>query len=219
MCVFSTVQDAILGGVDSPSNAVEWALAEVMRHPKILKKAQDELDMMVGRDRLVEEDDVPQLLYIQAIVKEIFRLHPVTPLLVPREALEACEIEGYLIPAGTQAYVNIWAIGRDPQLWKDPLEFNPDRFLGSPIDLAGFDFELLPFGSGRRKCPGMNMGLLEVQYILAVLIQSCDWSFPPGQSPEDFDMTEGVGIVNHRAVPLEAIVTARLGKETLAAAA
>ncbi|CAM6104831.1 unnamed protein product [Calypogeia fissa] len=212
------IQDTILGGVGSSASSVEWTLSEILRHPKILKKLQDELDITVGRERLVAEEDISKLPYLQAVVKESFRMHPATPMLIPRISLEACEIEGYYIPAGTHAFVNVWAIGQDSEVWENPQDFNPDRFLGNPIDVIGANFELLPFGSGRRKCPGINLGVIFVQYVLAVLLQNCDWSFPPGKTPDTFDMREGVGIVNHRIERLAAIVTRRLPRHILAPA-
>lgn len=208
-------QDIFLGGVESPASTVEWALAELLKHPEQLKKAQDELDTVVGRQRLVDESDIPSLPYLRAIVKETFRLHPVTPLLIPRESSEACELGGFHIPSGSQIFVNIWAIGRDPEYWDKPTEFNPDRFLGSPIDPLGQHFELVPFGSGRRKCPGIGLGLVFVEYFLAFLIQGCEWSLPDGQAAGDMDMADGIGIVNHKNVPLEACASPRLPQHVI----
>jgi cytochrome P450 len=136
----------------------------------------------------MKESDLQNLPYLQAVVKETLRLHPTVPLLVPRMAAEACEIEGYYIPKNARLIVNAWGIQRDPDVWESPLEFNPDRFVGSSVDIRGSNFEVIPFGAGRRMCAGMNMGLLMVQFILATLLHSFDLSLPDGESPEKLDM-------------------------------
>ncbi|KAK6123084.1 hypothetical protein DH2020_043171 [Rehmannia glutinosa] len=143
-------------GTDTTSSTVEWAIAELMRHPKILAQAQQELDSVVGKNRLVTESDLTRLTFLQAIVKENFRLHPSTPLSLPRIAQESCVVNGYYIPKGSTLLVNVWAIARDPDKWSDPLEFRPERFLTGGerpnADVRGNDFEVIPFGAGRRIC-------------------------------------------------------------------
>nr|AAS48419.1 flavonoid 3'-hydroxylase [Allium cepa] len=193
-------------GTDTSSSTVEWALSEMIRHPDALKRAQRELDEVVGRDRLVSETDIRSLPYIQAIVKETFRLHPSTPLSLPRISSEACTVNGYLIPKNTTLLVNVWAISRDPGVWKEPLEFRPERFLGGggyeTVDLKGNDFELIPFGAGRRVCAGLSLGLRMVQFLTATLVHGFDWKLVDGQSAEKLDMEEAYGLPLQRAVPL-----------------
>lgn len=185
-------------------------MTELLRHPSILKKAQDELDAVAGRDRLVEEDDIPNLKYMHCIVREVMRLHPPGVMTLPHECIESREVSGYHIPAKAQLFVNMYAIGRDPEVWARPLEFDPERFLSTSIDVHGQDFELLPFGSGRRMCPGKNLGLVLVEYILAVFLHACNWALPPGINPQDVDVAEGPGVLLVRKNPLEAIASPRL---------
>nr|AYM55669.1 cytochrome p450 [Croton stellatopilosus] len=193
-------------GTDTSSSTVEWAIAELIRHPKILSKVKQELDSVVGRDRLVTELDLAQLTYFQAVVKETFRLHPSTPLSLPRLAAESCEINGYHIPKGSTLLVNVWAIARDPDVWSDPLEFKPERFLPggekANVDVRGNDFELIPFGAGRRICAGMSLGLRMVQLLIATLVHGFDWELADGLMPEKLNMDESFGLTLQRAVPL-----------------
>jgi flavonoid 3'-monooxygenase len=205
------LQTMFLAGSDTTSMTVEWAIAELIRHPKMMKKCQEELDfVMNGKQRRLKETDLQNLPYLQAVVKETLRLHPTVPLLVPRMAAEACEIEGYYIPKNAQLIVNAWGLQRDPDVWERPLEFNPDRFVGSNVDIMGNNFEVIPFGAGRRLCAGMNMGLLMIQVLLATLLHSFDLSLPDGQSPKKLDMTEVFGLTLHRVAPLLVVPAARL---------
>lgn len=203
--------DLFTAGTDTSASTVEWALAELIRHPKMLKRLQEEIDSVVGRDRRrLKETDIPKLPYLQAVVKETFRLHPSTPLLLPRLAAEACEVEGYYIPKNARLLVNTWGIQRDPDVWERPLEFDPERFAGSAVDVRGTDFEVIPFGAGRRVCAGVSMGIRMVQLMLASLVHSFDWSLPEGQLPENLDMAEAYGLTLQKAVPLLAAPAARL---------
>ncbi|KAJ4820197.1 Flavonoid 3'-hydroxylase [Rhynchospora pubera] len=201
-------------GTDTSSSTVEWALAELIRHPDILKKAQEELDSVVGRHRIVTEQDLPNLPIFQAIIKEVFRLHPSTPLSLPRMADNECKINGYLVPKNATLLVNVWAIAKDPTVWKDPLRFDPGRFLPggthAHADLKGNDFELIPFGAGRRICAGMSLGLRMVQIMTATLIHGFDWILPDGQMADTLDMEEAYGLTLQRAVPLVACPVPRL---------
>jgi cytochrome P450 len=189
---------------------VEWALVELIRHPNVIKKVQDELDDVVGQERVVDENDIPQLKYLQAVVKKTFRLHPLGPLLMPHETREACEIGGYHIPAKSHIFVNVWAVHRHPSAYENPFDFNPERFVGSLIDVKGKDFQLLPFGAGRRMCPGLNYGLLMVQIELAKLLHSFTWTLPKGQNPQDIDMDEIFGVSIPKKIPLQVVASARL---------
>ncbi|XWS73642.1 hypothetical protein CRYUN_Cryun02cG0146000 [Craigia yunnanensis] len=197
-------------GTDTSSSIIEWALAEIMKNPKILKKAHDEMDKVIGRNRRLEESDIPKLPYFQAICKETFRKHPSTPLNLPRVSTQACEINGYYIPKNTRLSVNIWAIGRDPDVWENPLDFTPERFLSgknAKIDPRGNDFELIPFGAGRRICAGTRMGIMLVEYILGTLVHSFEWMLPNGG---ELNMDEAFGLALQKAVPLSAMVRPRL---------
>ncbi|KAM0953990.1 putative flavonoid 3',5'-hydroxylase [Dioscorea sansibarensis] len=145
------IWDMFTAGTDTSSIVIEWALAEMLKNPTILKRAHLEMDAVIGRDRLLEESDIPNLPYLKAICKETLRKHPSTPLSLPHYSFQSCEVEGYYIPANTRLLINIWGIGRDPNVWERPLEFDPERFLsgaGAKIEPNGSDFELIPFGAG-----------------------------------------------------------------------
>ena len=191
---------------------VEWAISEILKKPEVFKKATEELDRVIGRDRWVEEKDIVNLPYIDAIIKETMRLHPVAPMLVPRLSREDCNIAGYDILKGTRVLVNVWTIGRDPTLWDKPNEFYPERFIGKEIDVKGHDFELLPFGAGRRMCPGYSLGLKVIQSSLSNLLHGFTWSLPESMKIEDFNMEEIFGLSTPKKFPLEVVVKPRLPK-------
>nr|ARQ79447.1 flavonoid 3',5'-hydroxylase [Nelumbo nucifera] len=204
-------------GTDTSSSIIEWALAEMLNNPSILRRAHEEMDQVIGRNRRLEESGIAKLPYLQAICKETFRKHPSTPLNLPRVAIEACEVNGYYIPKGTRLSVNIWGIGRDPVVWENPLSFTPERFLSgrnAKIDPRGNDFELIPFGAGRRICAGTRMGIVLVEYILGTLVHSFDWRMPDGV---ELNLDEAFGLALQKAVPLSAMVTPRLAPTAYAA--
>ncbi|KAI4982848.1 hypothetical protein ZWY2020_023340 [Hordeum vulgare] len=197
-------------GTDTSSSTIEWALAEMLANPAILRGAQAEMDDVVGRDRLLEESDVPHLPYLHAICKETFRLHPSTPLSLPRLSTEPCTVQGYHIPKGTRLLVNIWAIGRDPAVWPEPARFDPGRFMteeGRKVEPLGSHFELIPFGAGRRICAGARMGVALVHHMLGALVHAFDWEVPEVST---MDMEEEFGLALQKKVPLRAIVRPRL---------
>lgn len=200
------------GGIDTAATAIEWLISELLRHPRVMKKVQSELEQVVGGDKMVKESDLESLKYLDMVIKETFRLHPVAPFLLPHECIEDCTIDGFFIPKKSRIIVNTWAIGRDPKVWTDAETFNPERFVDSNIDLRGRDFELLPFGSGRRGCPGMQLGLTVVCLVVAQLLHCFDWDLPNGMLPSELDMTEEFGLVVARATHLMAIPTCRLHK-------
>jgi len=186
-------------------------MSELLRNPGVLAKATGELDAVVGHGRLVTEQDIPKLPYLEAVVKETFRLHPVSPLLAPRLAREDASTSTYDVPAGTLVFVNAWAIGRDPAVWgRAAAEFRPESFVGSSVDVKGQDLELLPFGSGRRMCPGYTLGLRMVQVTLANLLHAFAWRLPDGVAAEELSMEEKFGLAVPRKVPLEAVAEPRL---------
>nr|KYP40624.1 Flavonoid 3'-monooxygenase [Cajanus cajan] len=204
--------DILIAGTDTSSSTIEWAIAELIKNPQIMHRVQQELNIVVGQDRLVTELDLPNLPYLQAIVKETFRLHPPTPLF----AEESCEIFGYHIPKGATLLVNVWAIGRDPKEWLDPLVFKPERFLpGSEkanVDVKGNNFEVIPFGAGRRICSGVTLGLKVVQLLIATLAHAFDWELENGLDPKNLNMDEAYGLTLQRVVPLSAHPRPRLAK-------
>ncbi|XP_028784713.1 flavonoid 3'-monooxygenase [Neltuma alba] len=211
--VKAITQDLLIGGTQSSAITVEWAMSELLKKPQVLKKAQEELDKVVGTNRWVEEQDMVQLPYIKAIVKETMRLHPALPTLIPRESREDCKIEGYDLPKGTQVALNVWAIGRDPTVWVRPNEFEPERFIGGPtkdIDVHGHDFELLPFGAGRRMCPGYPLGLKVILSSVANLVHGFNWKLPGTVKEQDLNMEETGGLSIAKKLPLEAALEPRL---------
>ncbi|XP_058107405.1 geraniol 8-hydroxylase-like [Magnolia sinica] len=198
--------DIFLAGSDTSSTAVEWAMAELLRNPDCMAKARLELMKTIGSGQQVEESDIARLPYLQAVVKETLRLHPPAPLF-NRKTITDVEISGFAIPKNTWVTVNVWAIGRDPNIWKDPSSFLPERFLGSDIDFKGQDFEFIPFGSGRRICPGLPLAFRMVHLMLASLLHSFDWKLPNGMMSSDIDMNSKFGITMQLAAPLRAIPT------------
>ncbi|KAG9439961.1 hypothetical protein H6P81_020126 [Aristolochia fimbriata] len=199
----------VLAGSDTTSITLTWALSLLLNNRDALKKAQEELDAYVGKDRNVTEEDIPNLPYLQAIVKETVRLYPAAPVAVPHEAMEDCCVGGYRIPAGTRVLINLWKIHRDPRLWTDPLQFKPERFLttNADTDVRGQNFELIPFGSGRRMCPGISFALKLAHLILARLLHSFDLHTP---LDEPVDMSETPGLSIPKATPLEVLLVPRL---------
>ncbi|XVE94802.1 hypothetical protein REPUB_Repub02eG0040900 [Reevesia pubescens] len=205
----ATALTLLVGGTDTVTVTLTWTLALLLNNRHALEKAQEELDMQVGKERLVNESDIDKLVYLQAIVKESLRLYPAGPLAGAREFTEDCNIGGYLVPKGTRLILNLWKIQRDPQLWYDPLEFKPERFITNhlDIDVRGQHFELIPFGAGRRLCPGITFGLQMTYLVLATLLHAFDILTPLN---EPVDMTGSPGLTNIKATPLEILVKPRL---------
>lgn len=199
----------LIGGIDTTATTVDWIMSELVKNPLAMKKLQEEIEDIVGLDQMVEKSHLSSLKYLDCVVKESLRLHPVAPLLA-HAAQEDCEVSGFDIPSKMHVFVNVWAIGRDPDIWHDPETFCPDRFLQGNVDLRGRDFQLLPFGSGRRSCPGIQLGLLIVQLVVAQLVHCFDWELPDGMLPSELDMSENYGMVVTRAKHLMAIPIYRL---------
>ncbi|XVE69975.1 hypothetical protein DITRI_Ditri10aG0034300 [Diplodiscus trichospermus] len=183
----------ILGGSDTTTVALNWALSLVLNNPLQLKRAQEELDTHVGKDRLVQESDISKLVFIQAIIKETLRMYPPAPLSAPRELSKKCNIGGYDIPAGTRLIVNLHRIQRDPKVWPEPSEFKPERFLTThkDVDVRGLHFELMPFGSGRRSCPGTSFAMQMLNLTLSNFLHAFKFSTPNNGL---IDMTGTVGL-------------------------
>ncbi|KAF5465292.1 hypothetical protein F2P56_015312 [Juglans regia] len=198
--------DLFVAGTDTTASTLEFSMAELLRNPETLMKARAELENTIGKGNPVQESDISRLPYLQAIVKETFRLHPTAPLLIPRKAPDAdTAIAGFTVPKGAQVLVNAWAIGRDPSTWDNPISFEPERFLRSDIDVRGQNFELIPFGSGRRICPGLPLAIRMIHLMLGSLIHSFDWKLEDGVSTEDLNMEEKFGITLQMAHPLRAV--------------
>uniref|UniRef100_A0A1J3FLS2 Cytochrome P450 71B35 n=1 Tax=Noccaea caerulescens TaxID=107243 RepID=A0A1J3FLS2_NOCCA len=189
------LMDVLLGGVDSSSITMTWAMTELARNPRVMKKVQSEIRNQLGNNKsMISIEDTDQLDYMKMVIKETWRLHPPAPLLGPKEVINEFEINGYVIQPKTMLQVNVWAIGRDPDTWKDPEMFLPERFLDSNIDTKGQNFELLPFGGGRRLCPAIYMGTTMVEFGLANMLYHFDWKLPEGMAVEDIDMEESPGL-------------------------
>ncbi|MCL7046260.1 hypothetical protein MKW94_003066 [Papaver nudicaule] len=185
-----------------------WVMTEVVRNPEVMRKAIHEISQFVGYNRKIEESDIQRLPYLGAVIKEAMRLHPPGPLLLPRSTVEDTEFMGYIIPKDTAVVVNVWGIGRDSALWDDPFSFNPDRFLGNTTDYRGQHFEFLPFGAGRRMCPGLPMAHQIVHIVIGSLLQSFDWTLENGATPESIDMNEKLETSLKKSVPLRLIPSA-----------
>ncbi|KAL5102303.1 hypothetical protein RYX36_006630 [Vicia faba] len=153
-------------------------MTTLMKNPRVMKKVQEEIRKTYEGKGFLEEEDVQKLPYLKAVIKETMRLYPILSILFPRETMKEIKIEGYTNPDKTLVYVSAWAIHRDPETWENPEEFYPERFLGSDIDFKGQDFELIPFGSGRRICPRLNMGVATVELFLINLLYLFDWEMP-----------------------------------------
>ncbi|XP_027078023.1 cytochrome P450 CYP736A12-like [Coffea eugenioides] len=204
--------DLLVASMDTSVTAVEWAISELLRHPEAMRKLQKELEEKVGLERIVEESDIEGLEYLDMVIKESMRLHPVAPLLLPHESMEDCTVDDFHIQKKTRIIINIYTIGRDPNVWPDPETFNPERFKDSNIDLRGQDFRLIPFGSGRRSCPGLQLGVLLVRFVLAQLVHCFNWELADNIQPTDLDMSEAFGLVTSRAKHLKVVPTCRLQK-------
>ncbi|XP_074588890.1 cytochrome P450 71A1-like [Curcuma longa] len=193
------LQDMFAAGTETSYITLEWAMAELVRNPSKMQKLQDQVRSVArGGGRMVKEEELCQMPYLTAVIKETFRLHPPVPLLLPRELLEDCPVQGYNIPKKTRLFVNAWAIGRDPKCWEEPLEFRPERFMDGAVDFTGNDLRFTPFGAGRRICPGLNFAVASLELALANLVHQFDWELPAGLSREEFGMEEVAGLMVRR---------------------
>ncbi|XP_052288452.1 geraniol 8-hydroxylase-like isoform X2 [Citrus sinensis] len=196
--------DLFIAGNDTTSSTMEWAMAELLHNPEALLKAKLELEQTVGKCKPIEESDITRLPYLQAVVKETLRLHPAVPLLLPRKATKDVAIAGFTVPKGAQVFVNVWAIGRDESTWDNPHTFIPERFLGSNADFKGQHFELIPFGAGRRICPGLPLAIRMLHLMLGSLINSFDWKL----DDHNMDMEDKFGLTVQKPQPLHAVLVA-----------
>ncbi|CAI0409982.1 unnamed protein product [Linum tenue] len=204
-------QDIFSAGSETSATTMEWAMAELMKNPRVMEKAQAELRRAFNRKTRIEESDLHNhdLSYLRSVVKETLRMHPPGPLL-PRESVEACEVGGYHIPAKAKILINAYAIGRDPETWVDPDCFRPERFEGSVVDFRGTNFELIPFGGGRRICPGISFATANIDLALAQMLYHFDWKFPEGMTHEEMDMSEIFGITARKKHNLHLVPVLRI---------
>ncbi|KAF7840529.1 cytochrome P450 71D8-like [Senna tora] len=204
----AVIWDIFLAGTDTSATTIEWAMSELMKNPKVMEKAQIEIRQAFKEEKeILDGDHMDKLSYLKCIIKETLRLHPPAPLLLPRECREACKINGYEIPIKTKVIVNAWAIGRDPKYWYEAERFIPERFQGSCVNFVGGNFEYIPFGGGRRICPGISLGIASIELPLARLLYHFDWKLPSGMKAEDLDMTEAFGVTVGRKEKLYLIPT------------
>ncbi|KDP27487.1 hypothetical protein JCGZ_20022 [Jatropha curcas] len=199
------ILEIFMAGSETTSSTIEWAMTELLCNPESMTKAKAELASVIGPNRKVEETDIDNLPFLQAIVKETLRLHPPIPFLVPRRAMHNTKFMGYEIPVNTQVLVNAWAIGRDPNVWDEPLCFKPERFIGSNVDYKGQNYEFIPFGAGRRMCAGVTLGHRVLHLILGSLLHHFDWELEANVNPEKVDMRDRLGITMRKLEPLIAV--------------
>ncbi|KAK9926780.1 hypothetical protein M0R45_023993 [Rubus argutus] len=199
------LQDMFIAGSDSTSSTMEWLMAELGRNPSVMEKVQEEIRRVVGKKARVDVNDITEMNYLKCVIKETLRLHPAAPI-VPRETTDDVELGGYHIPAKTSVYLNAFAIQRDPKYWERPDEFLPDRFEGNSVDFKGEDFQFVPFGGGRRGCPGQAFGVASTEYVLANLLYWFDWKLPSGSAlAETLDISEVYGITVTKKAPVHLI--------------
>ncbi|MED6195854.1 hypothetical protein PIB30_041883 [Stylosanthes scabra] len=199
--------DIFIAGTDTASATMIWTMLELIKNPDKMERATREVRELVllkkEKNVMVEESDLSMLPYLKSVVKEALRIHPPAPLLVPRETIQPCTIKGYGIPAGTRVFINAKAIAMDPACWENPNEFTPERFLHNPIDyFKGQHIEMLPFGAGRRGCPGVNFAMPLVELSLANLLLRFDWKLPNGIGRNEVDIQEAIGLTMHKKSPL-----------------
>lgn len=192
----------LLAGTDTSAVTLEWAMANLLNNPRVLQKVKAEIDEQIGEERLLEEEDVAKLPYLQQVIWETLRLYPALPLLLPHVASEDCTIGGYNVPQGTTVVVNAWAIHREPEVWEDAESFKPERM----AEMAEYSHKLMPFGMGRRACPGAALAQRVVALALGSMVQCFEWR---KVSDEAIEMSEGIGSTMPKARPLEALCRAR----------
>nr|XP_043630876.1 costunolide synthase-like [Erigeron canadensis] len=197
------ILDMLIAGTSTSAMVLEWAMCELMRNPEMMKKVQAELRDTVKGNTIVEVD-IQNMPYLKLVVKETLRLHG-SLLLVPRENKVDCQVDGYHIPAKTRLLINSWACGTDPEYWENPESFIPERFEKSSISYLGADYQLIPFGAGRRVCPGANFGLAIIELALATLLYYFNWELPNGLKPDDVDLTEAFMISSLPKHPLQVV--------------
>nr|UXF47978.1 cytochrome P450 CYP71-5 [Euphorbia poissonii] len=201
----AVISDVFIAGSETSSTAIEWAMSELLRNPRVMHKAQEEVRRVYGKKGKVDESELHQLDYLKLVIKETLRLYPPAPLLLPRQSRESCKINGYDIPINSHVIINAWAIGRHPNHWKEAEKFHPERFTDSSVDFKGNSFEFIPFGAGRRMCPGIAFATANIELSLAQFLYHFDWQLPNGMKLESLDMAEGFGATMRRKNDLHLI--------------
>ncbi|KDP39029.1 hypothetical protein JCGZ_00786 [Jatropha curcas] len=197
--------DMFAAGTETSATTIEWAMSEMVKDSRVMKKAQEEIRQVFNQKGNIDETRLYELKYLKLVIKETLRLHPPAPLLLPRECLEAVEIDGYQVPINSRVIINAWAIARDDRYWNEAEKFYPERFQNNSIDFKGNDFEFIPFGAGRRMCPGLASGMAVVKLALANLLYHFDWKLPNGIEPHQLDMSESFGLTARRKNELHLI--------------
>ncbi|KAB5552128.1 hypothetical protein DKX38_009439 [Salix brachista] len=197
--------EIFMAGSETTSSTIEWALTELLCNPESMIRVKAELARVIRANKKVEESDMENLPFLQAVVKETLRLHPPIPFLVPRRAIQDTDFMGYHIPKNTQVLVNAWAIGRDPDAWDDPSCFMPERFIGTKVDYRGQNLEFIPFGAGRRICAGLPLAHRVLHLILGSLLHHFDWEFEANVNPASVDRKDRLGITVRKSEPLMAV--------------
>ncbi|KAG6384741.1 hypothetical protein SASPL_153564 [Salvia splendens] len=203
------VLDMFAAGTDTTYTTLEWAMTELIRNPETMKTLQNEVRVAGNKDE-IDEQDLDKMPYLKAVIKESLRLHSPGPLLLPRELTQDTRVLGYEVASGTRVMINVWAISRDPSLWKNPEEFRPERFLEMSIDFRGLHFELTPFGAGRRGCPGITFAMAVDELTLAKLVQKFDFGLPNGAKMKELDVSESSGVIIHKKFPLFVVATSHV---------
>ncbi|KAI3802491.1 hypothetical protein L1987_30623 [Smallanthus sonchifolius] len=205
----SVILEAFAAGTETTQTSLVWALSELIKNPRVMNKLRRELTQIAQGKAMVSEEDLERLPYLKAVIKESLRLHTPLPLILPRVSTQDVKLMGYDIAAGTQVIINAWAIGKDPALWDESNEFRPERFLNNSINYQGLQFDWLPFGAGRRSCPGIQFSVHVIELALANIVYKFDMVLPYGIKNEDLDMTEAYGITIQRKSSLLVSVSPR----------
>ncbi|MBA0703713.1 hypothetical protein Golax_016016 [Gossypium laxum] len=195
------------GGTETTSTTAEWAMSELLKKPDVLKKVEQDVRKVAKNKQKIELNDLNQMKYLKCVIKETLRLHPPVVFLVRRGTSEAVKLGNYDIPPDTTVFINVWAIQRDPIWWENPEEFIPERFENSRVDFKGQDFQFIPFGCGRRDCPGMPFAIASLEYLVANLLFRFDWKLGDGETAETLDLIENYGLTVTKKVPLRVMPT------------
>ncbi|KAJ0564988.1 putative cytochrome P450 [Helianthus annuus] len=199
---FVQLQELFLAGTETSSNTTEWAMTELLLNPDMFSRVREEVSTTVGENGKIQEAKLLDLPYLQAVIKETMRLHLAVPLLVPHKTETEVKLGEYIVPKNTQILVNAWAMARDPKYWENPMTFKPERFLENELEYKGQHFEFIPFGSGRRMCPGIPLAQRVVSLMVATFVYHCDWNLP--HATEEMDMDDIYGLTLLRTTPLVA---------------
>ncbi|KAI3773652.1 hypothetical protein L1987_48182 [Smallanthus sonchifolius] len=203
------ILEAFAAGTETTQTSLEWTMSELIRNPRVMKKLQREATEIAQGRSMISEEDLDRMHYLKAVIKESLRLHTPFPLLLPRISTQDVKLMGYDIAAGTQVIINAWAIGRDPALWEESNKFKPERFLNNSVNYQVLQFDWLPFGAGRRSCPGIQFSVPVMEFALANIVYKFDMVLPKGIENEDLDMSEEFGITIHRKSSLFVLVSPR----------